>query len=1036
MPPGEQRGISPRSATFDSSTGGRIRDACQDSLMLLSLLLVALALPPAPLGAAPSTGEMQPAEEGGEQPRLYVPARRWALVIGASEYRHLGKLTFAARDAESFAATLTARFGFEESTVRLMTDGAEDLDLRPTAGNMFLQLRRILADERLQATDLFVFYFAGHGVGEEGGDYLLPLDGAVETVTDVGLHVEDVVDELAGAGMRNVLFIVDGCRTGQENTFGAELWELAERARLAIILGCEPGQQSFEDRRLGGGVFSTHLVKALEDPKLIDEGSGALWASHVAAHVREKVKSWTSRGFDGQQVPQMWTDPTRDVLLGAELPADATTVVSAFQEAARELERNPYLAAAGRYAEMLYAAERYGEGAELLKVVEQMGELPPDLLYLMADCLQHVGRNAEMAEVLRRLREAYPDHRYTLTAIAHDLSGETSAAARYRASRRLWNEFPIQSPDLAILLAFNMVDGGPPNEARLLLEELIPQFDPLSRMGAYLAYMALVLEGRHDDALAVLERAEGYEGDYPGVWRLRFERIRLLRGRGREAEARAVLDRSIEEFPEEGRWPAVRAMTRYEDGEWEDAHTDAVRALALPLEPWSLLMAVRAGGLPVPELEEVVARQAARHPLSWQAQLAHALTMTESEAAVQEAYDAAKRLAPELGVWTATVATIRYERAREAFTRGLVDGTFFSNQRVELLSILVDRAEALGDDTGGWKLVCELARINQRTLPLVELLSLHFADEMEAGTIPRPLLPTIALAFLNGGKLESFRKVAAQAIPGSSLARDLGWAEAAWLACAGREEEARARMAELVAPEHGPLLATTRYLAAYLAVRGGEDEEAEAFLADAPPPPDDLAAALAALTHEARGEPDLAKEFFRIVIDTTSSHRFLFARIACWKAIVAQEPGSATTRTLAFFASRDGVGNPLAAELTFADEPGPDAFRGVAELVIQEGEGELAAPGASLLLTVRREGKVSGIVERTDEDVWSISGTIDEYGNLEGELKGAPKSARIFAKLAPPDLYEEEPLLREHGVLFLLLDEDARASVWLARVEL
>ena len=654
-------------------------------LLLLAGLLSPLfaSAPPPPAEAPPSPTEASPLRSAS--PGLYVPARRWALVIGAKGYVHLGALRYADADAKRFAQTLTDRFGFDPSTIRLMTDGAEDPDLRPTAGNMFLQLRRILADGRLRKTDLFVFYFAGHGTGTEQGDYLLPLDGALETVTDVGLHVADVVEELTRAGMNNVLFLVDGCRTGSKNTFGRELWELAERSRLAVVLGCEPGQQSFEDARLGGGVFTTHLVEALEAPALIDADSGALWASRVAVRVRELVGQWTARGFDGRQVPQIWADPTRDVLLGATLPARADLVVSSFRSTAERLDPAHYQAAAARYAEELYTAERYEEAAALLKAAEQMGELRPHLLYLMADCLQHTGRNAEMVRVLAELRERHPDSFFTLVAVAHDLSGETPAPARYLAAKELWDKWPIESPDLALLVAFNLVTGGPPREARAVLDEMLPHFAAGGRPAAYATYMSLLLDGRTDEALATLERAEGLPGDYPDNHRLRYEGLQVLLDRGRRAEARTMLDRWLAEESHEGSWWVQRAWLRHGAEDWDGAFADAARALEEELEPWALLLAVRAAGTDGPRLAAGVGERAARHPLSWQAALAAALVTGGSREAHQAALDRAKTLAPGLGPWTATVARARYDLAYEALTRGLIDGVAFAHQRYELL---------------------------------------------------------------------------------------------------------------------------------------------------------------------------------------------------------------------------------------------------------------------------------------------------------------------------------------------------------------
>jgi phosphoglycolate phosphatase-like HAD superfamily hydrolase len=118
-------------------------------------------------------------------------------VVGAGDYEHLGRLRYAEGDAEKFARALVARLGFEEDAVRLLTDRSADPRLTPTAGHVIGELEALLADQRGAPSDLFVFYFSGHGVGLPEGDYLLPTDARRESALRVGLPVREIVDRLA-----------------------------------------------------------------------------------------------------------------------------------------------------------------------------------------------------------------------------------------------------------------------------------------------------------------------------------------------------------------------------------------------------------------------------------------------------------------------------------------------------------------------------------------------------------------------------------------------------------------------------------------------------------------------------------------------------------------------------------------------------------------------------------------------------------------------------------------------------------------------
>ncbi len=994
-------------------------------LLLACLFAVVLA----PVAFSQQSGLLSKTSgEEGVHVGMYAPARRWALVIGAAGYSHLGELRYAASDAQLFSETLIERFGFEPSTVQLLTD---DTEVKPTAGHMFLALRKMLVDRRLQQTDLFVFYFAGHGVGHADGDFLLPLDGAVETVTDVGLHVRDVISELTNAGMDNVLFVVDGCRTGAQNRFGQELWDLAEEANLAVILSCEPGEQSYEDRRLEGGVFTHYLVESLKDASLFEEESGALWASKVAMSVQQKSKAWTSRGFDGQQIPQVWNDPTRDVLLGARLPAGSQQILNAFSPGASGLDVSRYMASAGRYAELLYHAERFEECAGLLKAAEQMGELPAHLLYLFADSLQAVGRLAEMRRVQGELLERYPESFYALTIIAHDFSGESSGPARYRASRKLWSGWPIDQSDLALLVAFNMCLGGPQAEARAVLDAMLPRFMEGSRGHAYARYMSLLLDGQPEIALGVLEQAEGLLGSYPDNQRLRTERLGILRELGRQPEALAVLDQCVVDWPENGDWWAQRAFLRYQNRDWAGALADSQEALARPLQPWSLMMATRAAGTSFAQVSKRVTQQAANFPLSWVAQLCRASTTTTTPEENQQAMDEARRLAPELGTWTARVASIRIERAGEAFVRGLIDERTFIKFQYETFDVLAERAGEFNEDQEGWELLIELGIGLSRHTQLANLIDLHLMGAIGAGQIQHVLLGPLSEALLGAGRFEFFRTLLAKNPPNERGRTSLGWLECAWLVCAGRDGEARKQMEQLP-PIPTEMSATGLLLQACLSARAGDRELAHQNLAEAGPLEHNtrLAQALAALAHEALGETQQAEQLFGLVLRAGGDN--FFAKAACWRAVYRRDVDEQVRQGLAFAAGRDGIGNPLCAEISFASSPGLDTFRGSVEFEIEHAEGELGAPGATLLLTVRKGGKVSGVIERTDGEVWSLGGVIDEFGNLEAELRGAPSAARVFSKLAPADVYLENDLLREHGATFLLLDAKGRASAWSA----
>lgn len=148
------------------------------------------------------------------------PPRRWALIVGAGDYREFGDepggdLPGAANDARAMRDVLVSRWGFPAAGVRVLVDSAATRE----------GIRRGLTEwlpSVAKPGDLVVFYFSGHGsqVLDQGGD---EDDGLDETLcpTDVlrGRGTNDIRDDELGAWLRalptrNVSVILDACHSG------------------------------------------------------------------------------------------------------------------------------------------------------------------------------------------------------------------------------------------------------------------------------------------------------------------------------------------------------------------------------------------------------------------------------------------------------------------------------------------------------------------------------------------------------------------------------------------------------------------------------------------------------------------------------------------------------------------------------------------------------------------------------------------------------------------------------------------------------
>lgn len=128
--------------------------------------------------------------------------KRVALVIGNGEYRNVGTLQNADRDASALAAAL-GRLGFE---VKHLAD-ADRATMREALTGF--QLAAFGADTAL------VFY-AGHSLRHRGTGRLVPVDATLKDTASIDretLPLDEVNDALGLA--RNAFLLVDGCGDGQ-----------------------------------------------------------------------------------------------------------------------------------------------------------------------------------------------------------------------------------------------------------------------------------------------------------------------------------------------------------------------------------------------------------------------------------------------------------------------------------------------------------------------------------------------------------------------------------------------------------------------------------------------------------------------------------------------------------------------------------------------------------------------------------------------------------------------------------------------------
>lgn len=243
-------------------------------------------------------------------------AARLALVIGNAAYTNVPELANPKNDATAMADKLTS-LGFEVIT-------GIDLDL--TA--MRKTVRTFV--NKLDGTEVALFFYAGHGLQVNGENYMAPVDANLSNYND--LEFEAVPINLVLSAMeRNTktnLIFLDACRNNplavnlarsmgtRSAAVGRGLASIGSGVGTMVSFSTEPGNVALD----GSGEnspYTTALLKHLGTP-------GQDIASSMRSVRREVLKV-----TDGKQVPWEHSSLTGEVILRiGDTPASAPSVAT------------------------------------------------------------------------------------------------------------------------------------------------------------------------------------------------------------------------------------------------------------------------------------------------------------------------------------------------------------------------------------------------------------------------------------------------------------------------------------------------------------------------------------------------------------------------------------------------------------------------------------------------------------------------------------------------------------------------------------
>ncbi len=980
-----------------------------------------------------------------------VQKKRRALIIGASDYQSLGKLKFAHSDAERFRDALIQGFGFTNDSIRLVTDSPEN-PIKPVAKTILGELDKMLMDPILDKGDMFILYFSGHGMATAKGDYLCSTDSTKSNIESTGLPVTEVVQRLVKAKLRNVVIIADACRAGEKNEFGSELFEQARKANIAVMLGCSPGQKSYEAPSLRSGAFTYFLLKALGNPKNRTE-SGGLWMSRIATSVQNSVLEYTKHDYgDNAQRPRSFADPTSDVMLAKfvnrtqtneknedlEMVPDRAKISDQMVEIGLEqIDRDDYLAA--------------------LESNKQSLTLNPDNLYAAyyaSISTMHLGRSGEHEKFCDMLKKSPNPYFRNLGFVQSD-SRATPIAERVKSLEAYWESSPKDEIH-AIIVWGKARTYLPLALTKTLIQKMLPSMSEGTRIRKFFEGEVAVADRKLEAALLAYRTAikipDAY--NYINEEMLTVLQFPLLRQLKREEELKSIL-RSL--FTKDKVSPLVwvtGASNLKEMGLRDAAIAIVKKGIKEPgISELEAVMSSMIMGASLPEIADDLEAIQKKMPYSWKirtvALVARALIKQDVEAA-QKAFEEASLYCDD----EVEIASLTYSLEISIFDDAEkylgIPPERFSEARELFRLMFFNMADRLGTDSEKWFQLGEVGIVTLQgpdTLRLFKHYLKDFNANSELGSEFYVMLFQLA-ASVEDDQLAKFA-VNHPALAEPDRTDVLAW-YAAYLVSRGDYVNGSATFASV-----GEVSETNKIvklsLDAIFKARTGDLTVLRKFLSQkfGRTEAELVAQGIAALALSDLGKNDEAFEHLTVFINHQPSiiasvplrcvERYLQILKSNGKVAEADATlfemlkinRSSPAIMASYFGSKPEIENYIghfSAETKWVTDENYDAKNPTHKNAYQTA----AIGGGQFEMTVGKDGIVKGTIKVLDGEIFELTGSVDKFGNLRAKAKSNLHLFDVEAKLIGNEFKKTEAFQKSSiGQMINVFNDKGLVTHWM-----
>ena len=220
-------------------------------------------------------------------------ATRYALLLAVERYQdgRIVSVQFAEADATELAGVL-GKLGIDSTnTVVLLSEKA-------TKAAIESKVRRLT--KKLKADDTCFVFFAGHGFSKNGKNYITCHDTQLDDLQNTSIPLQEVFSNFKATGCKHVVLFLDSCESGMDlppnvramysGLSKSDLEDFLEGSSFCICFAsCQTGESSYSASLLGHGVWTYHLVEALDGRAPDAHSNGLVTALSLQNHLAMQV---------------------------------------------------------------------------------------------------------------------------------------------------------------------------------------------------------------------------------------------------------------------------------------------------------------------------------------------------------------------------------------------------------------------------------------------------------------------------------------------------------------------------------------------------------------------------------------------------------------------------------------------------------------------------------------------------------------------------------------------------------------------------